>query len=410
MTWIRKGSREFMQEINKAYVLTVLRERAPISRYDISKVTGLSPTTVGAAVKELMKEGLVHEIGAGESKGGRRPRLLELNGKGGFVVGVGLDSNVAGVVDVWGHLVFKTKPYQVGKGKTMPPSYVSSLVREAIEGSGVPKDKLLGIGVCLPGIVDQAQGVVTYSAVLGWRNIPLKAMLEGEFQLPTLVDTDGVAIAMGEKWFGMAIEERIEDFLYLYIGRGVSVVIVTGGQVYRGFKGTAGEFGHTTVDWNGPLCDCGNRGCIENYTSIPAILSRTKAALKEGEGPGLLELVNGEPENLTFEILLNALEEGEPLSKEIIEDTGRLIGVGMANLVNLLNPQMIIVGGELTRAGDVFFSTITQECTSRSLNIPIEAVKIVPAMSGHSQVDSEIIGGGTLILQELFKIPNVIES
>ncbi len=408
MSWIRKGSREFMQEINKAYVLTVLRERAPISRYDISKVTGLSPTTVGTAVKELIEAGLVHEIGSGESKGGRRPRLLDLNGKGGVLIGVGLDSNVAGVMDVWGQLLYKTPPSRSKTGIIMPIPHVSDLIRQAIEGSGVSKDKIMGIGICLPGIVSQPAGIVTYSAVLGWKDIPLKSMIEEEFGFPTFVDTDGVAIAMGEKWLGMALEESIEDFIYFYIGRGVSVVIVVGGQVYRGFKGTAGEFGHTTIDHNGPLCDCGGRGCLENYTSIPAILSKVDKVIKEGRSTKLLELAHGDPDNITFDLFLDGLEQGDPLAKEIIEETGHLLGIGIANLVNLLNPQMVIVGGDLVKAGDLLISTIVKECKERSLRIPAESVKIVPAMSLLSQVDAEILGGGTLVLQELFKIPNVI--
>lgn len=387
------GNRDLIRAINRSAVLNTVKTHGPISRTEIAKRTRLSPAAITGITAELIRDDLVYEKALGDSRGGRRPILLGLNRRGRYVVGLKLTETqaIGALTDLEATVVTdRTTPLH---GRS-PESVVASLaeaVAYLLQEGRVRKKRLLGVGIGLAGIVDAEQGILRQSPYFGWRDVPLPQMLQQRVGAPVYADNDVNTLTLAERWFGAG--QGVDDFLTITIGRGVGLGIVANGQFYRGGRGGAGELGHTVVDPEGPPCDCGKRGCLEAFVGDPALL-RMYAAAAGAAKPARLPR---SPEELAA-----LAQAGDPLAQSVYGRAGDILGRGVANLINLLDPQLILISGEGVRAGEWLFGPMRQSIDRN----------VMPGLAGDAEIrihawddNAWARGAASLVLRELFESP-----
>ena len=397
MTQTPLGNRDLIRAINLSIILNTIKMNGAIARAEIARLTGLSPATVTGITAELIQDGLVYEKEPGDSSGGRRPILLAINPDGGYVVGIKLmeDHALGALTDLEATLLTKqSQPLSgldpAGVAQALG-QLVANLLAQMREKSNAPSPRLMGMGIGLAGIIDADQGIVRQSPFFGWKNVPLRDLLQEQVHTPVYVDNDVNTLAFTEKWFGAG--QGVNNFLVITVGRGVGLGIVANGQFYHGARGGAGEFGHTVVQPGGLPCTCGKQGCLEAYIGDPALLLQAQAVFQRGELPSLPQ---------TPEDLVNLAEAGEPAAQAIFANAGRLLGQSIANLVNVFNPERILVNGEGVRAGHWLFDpmcTAIYKHTMPGLRDDAE-IRIEPLGD-----DAWARGAASLVLHELFESP-----
>jgi predicted NBD/HSP70 family sugar kinase len=332
---VRVGSKELIREINSSLVLGELRGGL-VSRTELAKRTGLSLPTVSEIVGELIGSGVIEERETGSSGGGRRPVLLGLKPDAGYVIGIKLTETrvIAVLTDLNARIVERATV-------TLTQDDVGTAVRTVAAVVKKLKAKVgpvYGVGVGLAGVIDRANGVVRHGTYSDWHDVELARLLEKRTGLPVVVDNDVNTLVANEQWFGAG--RGVSDVAVVSIGRGVGLGMVLDGRLYRGAGGGAGEFGHTKVVADGPLCDCGGRGCLEALIGEPAILAATGSS--------------------TIEQAVERARAGEQVVQQVFDQVGRTLGTAVGNLVNLLNPKLIVLAGEGTRASDLFLPAFDQ--------------------------------------------------
>jgi len=397
---ITTGDSDLVKNLNLGIVLDLIREKGSLSRASVAKITGMSRSTCSIIVDQLIASGLVVESGKDASTGGRKPILVRINHDAGMVIGVKImrEKVVAAIVDLKGEAVI-TAEEEVGEPDGIAP-YLKSLVKiirrlvrseKAREGK-----KLLGIGIGISGLVDFDSGISIDSSITHWKNVPLRAILKKEFALPVYLEKDVNTFAIGEKWLG--IGRAMDNFICVTIGRGVGVGIIINGSVYRGSHHGAGEFGHVKVSdaTDAPICSCGRKGCIEAFASNPAICDYVQKTLRRGEKSILKK---GE---LTIEAILAAAKKGDPTARAAFQRAGRYLGYGVANLINLFDPEAIIISGEGTVAGEFILPEMENAIRENSIYGLHEKVKRIPL---YFEDNMWVRGVATLVVREVFKIP-----
>lgn len=383
-----------VRQMNRTAILHLIRERGPISRVALARLTKLTPATTFSIVEELVNQGLVRESGVGTSAGGRRPLLFEFNPQAFVAVGVDLRANrlIAMVTDLDAQALAQVvHPYQGEIDGTEGAYLVSQAAREAIESSGMPAKKLVGLGVSVPALIDADGSTVVKAVNLGWEQVPLRQLLDEQLHMPIHVIDVSLALAVGEAYFGAG--QGAQNLICVNVGTGVGSGIIIGGQIYRGIDGVAGEIGHMTVDEDGPQCRCGNYGCLERLAASPAIAERAIKGLKQGAGSAIRDLVEGRLEQVTVQVVVEAARSGDEFARSILAETGRYLGVGIASVVNLLNPEMVIVGGGVAQAaGELVLEPLRQAVKLRAFEVHSRRVHIVPAELG---MEASAIGAAT---------------
>ncbi|MEO8286146.1 MAG: ROK family transcriptional regulator [Chloroflexota bacterium] len=390
---MRTGNRDLIKQINRSIILNLIRSQGPLSRTDIARVSGLSLATVSGITGELVGQDYVHETGEGESTGGRPPVLLTLNGRAGFVVGLKLTetSIISVLTDLDANVLHSrmtpiTEPHDV----QATLATIIAAIEETLAERDADRHKVMGVGIGMAGLVDSAAGVCVYSPYFDWRDVPLAYPIEKHFQLPVYIENDVNTLTIAEQWFGAA--HGIDHFLVVTVGRGIGLGIVTNGRFYRGATGGAGEFGHLTLDENGPLCDCGKRGCLEAIASDPAVVRMVAEASGRTDGA----------EPLTFEAVTEAGEKGDPTALAALHRSGHALGIGMAHLVNLFDPQLIVLAGEGLRAGDARLAPMREAMQRNVFTGLARDLKLVIEPSGD---ETWARGAACVVLGELFKHP-----
>jgi N-acetylglucosamine repressor len=402
-----------MADMNRNLVLNVLRTGA-VSRADVVRTSGLSPATVSAIVAELIGCGLVNEAGQGKSNGGRPPLVLRINGERNYAVGIKLMSRGAFIVvtDVGAEVLYSEMveldwaPVRgdsdlAAKAVGDDPASVLDRICVAIEGAveraGVAMDKVVGIGIGLCGLIEAGTGICRYSPVFGWRDVAVAAPIARRLGRPVLVDNDVNALTVAEQWFGRG--HGVDDFVVVSVGEGVGAGIVVGGNLYRGADGAAGEIGHLPVSTETVGCRCGHTGCLEAVGSDSAVKSYVTEAIAAGEASELMGVV---PSQLTLEAVRLAADRGDPVARAAIERAGRMLGLGIASLVNLLNPRLVILSGEGTQAAplrwEAAIAIMRERCFAsidRNIDFFVDSVDDVAWARGAACV----------VLAELFSAP-----
>lgn len=387
-TGVKRGTFQLMKSINKSIVLNEIRTGAPISRAQIAKNTKLAPPTVGGIVRELMDENLVVETKNGESMGGRKPIMLSINNKAFSIVGVdvGPEKIVAIVSNLSGKILKRNDTkLEVPLGREEFTKSLKKCIHDLIQDLPEEGGELLGIGVAMHGVVDVARGVSLFAPNLGLKNVPIKGELEEEFGLPVMVENDVRAMALGESWFGG--HGKLGSMFIVNVGHGVGGGMIIDGKLYYGERDIAGEIGHMTIDMNGKYCECGNRGCLQSFASGPAIAHRAE----ERTTP---------PFKLTSESVFALAKAGNQTYIDILEETGEYIGVGLTNLIHLVNPSKIVLAGYVMNGEEYILPKIRETIRARALTQEAKETEIVITKLGS---DVTLLGAVSLFLVYLFE-------
>ena len=253
---------------------------------------------------------------------------------------------------------------------------VEEIIAETARETGASRADFIGVGVGAPGPLDREHGIVIIAPNLGWTNFPLRQRMQDRLSLPTSLDNDANCATFGEWWQGAA--RGAKNVVGLTIGTGIGGGLILNGALYHGSSDMAGEVGHTTIDMNGRYCKCGNYGCLEAYASGPAIATRAREVLvREGMKSAIRDMVRGRLEEITAATVYEAAKGGDQLASEIVKDTGRYLGAGVANLLNIFNPDRVVIAGGVTAAGDALFIPLKAEVRRRAFTPAVNAAEIV---------------------------------
>ena len=270
-------------------------------------------------------------------------------------------------------------------------------VYRALEQADVAVSALTAIGVGAPGISNPETGILFTSPNLpGWRDVPLRDIVQEKLGKKAFLINDANAAALGELYFGAARGAR--NFIYITISTGIGGGIVINGNIYNGAIGTAGEVGHMTIDDDGPICNCGNRGCWETLASGTALAREARHRIKEGVRTSILEYAGGDVEKVTAQVIHSAAEKGDSLGKELIARTGYYVGVGLANLINIFNPELIVIGGGLSNIGDMLLEPAFEVAGERAYKEAFQTVRFASAELGRN---SGVLGAAAFALREI---------
>lgn len=389
---MRSGAadRGLVRAINRAAVLRAVKDAGQVSRADIARQSGLSQVTVGSIVSDLVDQDLLVEGDEAPSNGGRPSRLVLLNSDAYASVGLKLtEDHVAGALTDLEANVLVERSFPLA---STDPERVARTLGEAVEGllsdAAVDRRRLLGVGIGTAGVVDGESGVCRYSPFLDWHDVPIGDLVAARVGVPVLVENDVNTLALAERWFGAGQGQR--NFLLVTVGRGVGLAIVADGALYRG-AGGAGEFGHTVVDGSTRTCSCGRTGCLEAVVGETGLLAAAAdvARSKRRRRPADL------PE-------LYAAAETDAALREVIRQAGGILGRGLANLVNLFAPSLVIVSGEVLELSGLLVDSATETLDDH----------VFPGLAGSFEVITEPLpeaawarGAASLVLGELFDTP-----
>ena len=371
-----------IRDINRQIVLNYVREREPISRAEIARETELQRSTISAIVEDLKTEGLVEEVGEGESTGGRRPTLLKLRAVGPIAIGVSITPTCTTVAtsDLAGRVIDQEE-FLTDADKT-----INQVIKVVREFTTRHKGSIEGVGVSLPGLVDPSTGTALYIPYFLWRDLPISEMIADAVGLPVVIDNDANAVALAELWFGRPEVNDARDFILVLVAEGVGTGIIFDGQVYRGQRGAAGEFGHMVIGRGAPVpCSCGSDDCWEAFSSERAAIAR------------YLNLSGAAADTTFIEVVDRALN-GEANAKAALVETARHLGVGISNLIIGFSPEAVVVGGEIARAWDLIESALT-ETIANSVRRGLPSARILPSTLGEKPT---LRGALSLVLASKF--------
>jgi predicted NBD/HSP70 family sugar kinase len=374
-----------IRNINRQIVLNYVREKEPISRAAIAREMALQRSTVSEIVESLTAEGLIEEIGEGESTGGRRPTLLQLRSAGAMAIGVNITPTYTTVAtsDLGGRLV-EQQVFQTDSD----PQRLSGQIIEAIRQFS-EKASIEGVGISVPGLVDPATGQVVFVPYFKWRDWPIAERISRRTGLPVTIDNDANAVALAELWFGRPEVSAARDFILVLVAEGVGTGIIFDGQVYRGERGAAGEFGHMIIGANAPVaCSCENDDCWEAFASERAAMARyvnLNPATRAGKA-------------MDFEMLIDRALAGEGDARAALTETARYLSIGISNLVVGFSPEAVVVNGAITRAWPLIENALTEKI-ERSVRRGLPSARILPStLSG----DPTLMGAFSLVLTSKF--------
>jgi glucokinase-like ROK family protein len=327
ITW----NQQVVKKNNKSLVLQMIMEKEPISRADIAQFSGLNKATVSSLVSELLDEELIYESGPGESSGGRRPVILHFNKVAGYAIGIDIGVNyVLGILtDLNGNILIEKNQLINNTDFSFIIESVKKIIRSLIKEMPASRYGIVGIGIGVPGIVDK-EGTILLAPNLDWKEKSLKTEIQNEFSLPVIIENEANAGAFGEKKFGAG--QNFQNIIYISAGIGIGVGIILNGELYQGHNGFSGEMGHMIIEVNGRKCSCGSRGCWEAYASEHALL-------KEADN-----------EDATLESLIQLVQNGDEESALLFEKIGSYLGYGINNVINIFNPEKVIIGNRLAKA------------------------------------------------------------
>ena len=400
------GDQEKVRKINKSIVLNILRLQAPISRARVANITGLNRGTISNIVNELIEEGLVTENDSEGSKVGRPAISLSLRPDGGAVIGVEIGVDFIAIIltnfvaePIWKLRVITSPTLS----QTEILSQAEQLIDHALSLAKEQHLRPLGLGIGLPGLVNIRQGDLIFAPNLNWTHVPIRLMWNQRFHLPIYVENEANLAALGEYYFGVARGE--DDFIYLSSGIGLGGGIMIGGKLFRGGRGYAGEIGHIQRDSSGELCGCGRIGCWETQVGPRAVLRRVRESLQNQPDATLLASCQGDFNNLTFEQVVEFALQGNPICRLAIEDVAKYLGDGIADLVNVFNPNLVVIGGAFIIGQTIFQPVIENAINSMSLLPSRDNLKVAFSELG---ADACVLGAVAVVLDDILREMTIV--
>ncbi len=404
MLSLENSDNRSVREKNRSQILQAIKMQEAISRIELSGQIDLNPSTISRAVNDLEEMNLIREREMGESSGGRRPVLLGINESAYHIIGVDIGATkiIAVITNIQGEILEKYYyriDYSQGDVVDISPELVLECLERVLkqyQRNQSRTDRIIGIGVGAHGLVDKDRGKVIFAPNFGWRDIYLQRNIEEKFGYKTIIDNDVRVMALGEYWFGYG--QNCDCLICVNAGYGIGSGIIFNGRVFRGHRSLAGEIGHTTVAEDGPRCNCGDYGCLETVASGPAIAKMVRTRIKRGRESIITEMVY-DMSQITGKLVFQAAKEGDDLSRQVLEEAGNYLGIGIANLINIMDPELVLVGGGVSRAEDFVFASLRQAVTRKTMEKP---PPISPVKQGE---ETGAIGSTVLVLEELFQAP-----
>ncbi|BEP13393.1 ROK family transcriptional regulator [Acidothermaceae bacterium B102] len=385
-----------LRKINRSRALVEMYLHGPMTRLEIATAAGVSPATVSNLVSELLDQGVLIEVGIEDSDGGRPRVLLSVNPAYGYVVGVdvGETGTLVELFDL-GMQPLASHAMSLSSDVLVPAESVDQVLEglaTVIKRSGVDEQSILGVGVGVPGMVAHGDDAVVDAQTVGWEAVPLGRLLRRGTSLPLLVDNGAKTLGQAEKWFGAA--RNVDNAIIVLLGAGVGTSIITDGELYRGSSSSAGEWGHTTMAVNGKTCRCGASGCLEAYVGARAMLARYAELAGTADDAGSSDDIIGRLEH----VISAGATGSDRAAVALLEETASYLGAGLADLVNLFNPQRIVIGGWLGKMlTDRLLGAIVEAASKHALRLPYSQVSIVPAELG---TDAVALGAATLPISQ----------
>lgn len=394
--------KSFTKTHYKATIKRLIYENGSLSRTEIQKKLGIRPASITQLTKELIKEKILIEKGFGNNKKGKKQRLLTLNPIGGSVIGIEFDpQSIHGLMINLENKIISEKNYTFleGTGSNQIIDLLKKTIHQLIHHNSIHLPPLLGIGIADPGLVDRERGISLFcSQIADWREVPLRQILEKEFQIPIFIEGNTNCKLLAESLFGAGRD--FQNQIYVDLSYGIGASLMTHGSFYYGAQGLAGELGHVQYDKSGPICSCGNHGCLEMFVSSSAVIRSIKNALQHGVISSYLDQIRENKDDLSIPSFIRAANENDKFCINLVEEMGRTLGEVIANVVNFLNPEAIIIGGELAKLGDLILNPLkgtvrrqSLELATRNLSFKVAEIKDRPAARG----------AASLVLNQIFK-------
>lgn len=397
MNNMKKGDHKLIQALNRSKVLNKIRTDGPISRIELAKKNKLSPSTVASAVQELIKEGYVSEIGMGSSSGGRKPILLQFNPDNHYLFAVAITNSFLNLaqMNLEARVLRKeTYPIEGLQGNAVIERLLELM--DDFTAGAEDLERCVGISLTVPGIVSDSQGVLHYNTKLRMTDVPLRQILEDRYGMRTWVENDMNSVVLAERRFG---DYAFGNLIYISIGDGLGSGILINDSLLRGKHGGAGEFGHTSVNRSGIRCECGNVGCLDSYISWIAVYSRIITAIATGRPTLIQELSGGDYSKIVPSVYKEALCRGDKLAMDLNEEVAEHLGAAIVNLVNMFNPEALVLGGEMAHGNPELLAMVRKYMDRHAMPILKDDMVFGLASLGE---DDKLIGAASVLLQDLF--------
>ncbi len=361
----KNGSTRKLVLKKQIFSILYLEEQKTIA--DLCGPVAVSIPTMTRIMHELMDEGWVIELGAGESRGGRRPVFYGLNPSVRYILGIEMTKRYTriNVFDLQNRPLGDTLQIDIELNKA-PDTFeiLKGEIDKFIVKYDLDKSRILGAGVSIPGLINKKSNINYSYPNLG--NKPLDVIFSELLDIPAYVEHDTKTMALGESWFGLARNKS--NVLCLNVGSGIGLGMIMNGELYQGFSGFSGEFGHIQIDPDGELCDCGKIGCLETVASGSALVAKAKSKIGAGKNSIIKKLVNDDIEKINLPVIIKAAHQGDQYAIELIEEAGGYLAWGMAILIHLLNPEIIIIGGDMAGAGNLLSDPVQQKLNKYTIN------------------------------------------
>ena len=353
----------YIRAVNQAKIVDLFRSGNQLSRTDIARLCNLTKPTVSAIVETLIGEGVLMDAGMGPSEGGRRARLLEFNPASATFIGIhfGEETTHVAVTDALGRMLTRLTTPTVAGNPDDSLKAAMTLLDRAMSEAGKQRNQITAVGISVPGLVDRQSGAIKIAPNLGWRDYPLSQEVSRLLNVDVFVANTTQNAALAEHQMGVA--RGLQNFVWVYVGRGVGSCAVIGGRIQLGTRGFAGEIGHCKTETPGILCGCGKRGCLETTCANPAIAREAQKAVDAGQ-PTTLSSIE---KKITARDVSIAASEGDALAQEIMMNAGHALGQGVSILLNIFDPEMIVIGGPVAGSDEFFLEGLRQEATINSL-------------------------------------------
>jgi len=381
----------------KQSIVKELYQHGELSIFRLSQTIKMSTPTITRAVEELIEEQLIREVGIGESTGGRRPSLFGINPSSRYVLGIDLERYFVrmGIFDFANQPV--SEIHELNEGLDTHPDilqFIAEKVSELMEAYGIDENKMLGIGISLPGLIDVKTGL-SYTYLNTGR--PAAEILSEKTGFPVFIEHDTRAMAWGEQAFGLA--RGHQNVLCMNVGSGIGLSMILNGKLYLGHSGYSGEFGHIQIEPNGQLCHCGKIGCIETLASGKSMVAKARREIAGGAISQISNMLDGDPSKLNIRMIMEAARKGDQFAIDLLAKIGEALGKGLAMLIHLFNPELIIIGGEMSRAADYLISPIESNLNVYTISRIRRDARIVASNLGDN---ARLMGTVALVMNRIF--------
>ncbi len=398
-----KVNQSLLKDINRKKIMRVIYDRNESSRAEIKNLIKQDGKTVTNITNSLIRDGLIMPRGYSVFTGGRRRELLILNPSYGYIIGIYLDVNflIGIVTDFQSRVLLRERiPVSPTESKASLVSKIRKTIDFLVKTQKIPHEKILGIGLVASGFYNQEEGKWLLSVNnLHWKDVPIVSLLQTQWTCPIYLEDCSRALALGEKWFGIA--KNKENFICLDIGEGIGCAIVQESRLYRGSTNFAGELGHTVVVPDGDLCSCGKRGCLESVASGWALVKKVKCLIDNGAKTLVLDLCKGDREAIEADMIFQAAHHGDRVATDLLNTASKYLGMAIANMINLLNPELVIFSGHFSTSED--FSLLSLKDKIKVYAMPQSFAKVEIATSQLGE-EAAVLGATTLVHDRFFHI------